>query len=103
MEKLSINSEKYRRGLEYEVLDECITIEMAHRNALRYEAGKDTEQGRLHFEAMLALNELSDSLDPRDESSVRNGWIALKAMQAERKEMGVEQSGGITEHVAAAS
>ena len=82
---LSINSEKYKRGLEYEVLSECINIEIAERNALRYEAGKDTELGQIHFEAMIALRKLHDSVRVRDENTIKKAWVVLDAMEAERK------------------
>ena len=80
----SIDSEEYKRGLKYEVIIECITMEMAYHSAHRYEAGRDTEHGRIHFEAMKALKKLRDSLNPRDESTVRNAWLTLDAMRASR-------------------
>ena len=80
-----VDEEKYRRSLDYEVLSECITCEMAYRNRLRYEAGKDTEQGRLHFEAMKALKKLDNSVNIDDENTVKSAWNVLRAMRAERK------------------
>ena len=82
---LSINSEKYKRGLEYEVLDECISIEMAYHGARLHEAGDDSEQGRLHLKAIKALKELSDSIDLDDKSTIEGAWFTLDAMKAERK------------------
>jgi hypothetical protein len=80
-----IDEEKYRRSLDYEVLQECITCEMACRNRLRYEVGKDTEQGRIHFDAMTALIKLEKSIDIDDENTVKAAWSTLRVMRAERK------------------
>jgi hypothetical protein len=87
MEKLSINSEKYKRGLEYEVFCECVTIEMAWHGARLDKSGDDSEEGRLHFAAMKSLKELRDSVDLHDENSIKRAWLVLKAMKADRKEV----------------
>jgi len=80
----SINTEEYKRGLRYEILDDRITIEMAWHQGRRYEIGKDTEQGRLHFDAMTALIKLGDSLHVDDES-IERGWQIFRDMKAKRK------------------
>jgi len=81
----SIDSEEWKRGLEYEVLHECIIMEIAFHGAKLDEAGDDTEQGRVHFNAMKALIEMDKTIYYRDESTIRRGWIALRAMEADRK------------------
>jgi uncharacterized protein YpiB (UPF0302 family) len=80
----SRDPEKYKRGLDYEVFSECITIEMAHRNALLHEAGDDTEEGRAHFETIKALKKLDESIDLQDESTFKSAWLVLDEMKAER-------------------
>lgn len=79
----SRDEEKYRRGLKYEVLDECITIEIAWHNARLDKAGDDSEQGRKHFAAIKALVNLSESLHVDDES-IERGWLVLNEMKAKR-------------------
>ena len=80
----SIDSEDYQRGLRYEVLDKCITIEMAWHQSRRYEIGKDNEQGRLHSAAMTALYNLSESLHV-DYESIERGRRIFREMKAKRK------------------
>ena len=75
---------KYQCGLRYEVLDECITNEIAWHQSRRYEIGKDTEQGRLHFAAMAALVNLSKSIYVNDDS-IERGRHILNDMKAKRK------------------
>ena len=72
--------------MDYEVLIECIMMEVAWHSARFDEAGDDTEQGRLHSNAITALVKLRKSLNPRDESTVKRAWITLEAMEAERKQ-----------------
>jgi len=84
--RFASDPEQYRRSLDYEVLSECITCEIACRNRLRYEAGKNTEQWRLHSEAMTALVKLDNDIVFDDESTVKAVWRTLRAMRAERKE-----------------
>ena len=84
MEKQSLDSEEYKLGLRYEVLDECITNEMAWHQARRYEIGKDTEDGRAHFEAMGILVDLSKSISVNDES-IERGWRILNEMKSKRR------------------
>ena len=86
MEKLSINSEKYKRGLEYEVFCECVIIEMAWHGARLDKAGDDSEEGKLHFAAMKSLKELRDSVDLHDENSIKRAWLVFNAMKIDRKE-----------------
>jgi len=80
----SRDEEAYQRGLSYEVLDECITIEIAWHSARLDEAGDGSEQGRLHSAAMTALHNLSESIHVDDESIERCRSI-FRDMKAKRK------------------
>ena len=79
-----IDSEDYQRGLKYEVLDECITLEIAWHNARLDEAGDDSEQGRLHSAAITALVNLSESIHVDDES-IKRGRQVFREMKAKRE------------------
>ena len=80
-----MRSIKYRRSLDYEVLSECITCEMAYHGARLHEFGDDTEHGDLHSKAMTALIKLEKSVNPDDENTVKSAWNVLRAIRAERK------------------
>ena len=84
MEKQSLDSEEYKLGLRYEVLDECITNEMAWHGARLHEAGDGSEQGRKHSEAMMALVKLSESICVNNES-IERGRRILNEMKAKRQ------------------
>ena len=112
-EPQSINSEEYKRGLRYEVLCECINMEMAWHSARLHEAGNDSKQGRVHFDAMMVLKKLRDSAHVCDESTINRAWRVLRNMEADRglttnrpehyEQNVVIQSVDISEPVAAAS
>ena len=81
-----IDSEEWKRWVEYEVLIECINMEVAWHSARLDEAGDDTEQGRIHFNGIKAAVELRKSLRPHDESTVIRAWRTLDDMKTVRNQ-----------------
>jgi hypothetical protein len=82
--KPSILTDEYRLGVEFEVLNERITNAVAYHNAQRYEVGKDTALGNLHFDSMKALERLRSTMKAHDPNSITAAASALEAMKADR-------------------
>lgn len=81
-EKILLGSE-FAAGIEYEGIRESINNEMARHNSLAYRLGVETAEGRLHLEAMDALEEVRRYLEPDDVEALRLVSLMLKGSQAD--------------------
>jgi hypothetical protein len=83
----SFQFDSYLQGLEYEIVSERITNEVAHHTTQLYALGKDTVIGSLHYDAILSLENLRESLDPDDARSLGMVSLTLDAMRADREQV----------------
>jgi AAA+ superfamily predicted ATPase len=83
----TIHSKEYKFGVDYEVVCELISGEVAHHFSQLYELGENSALGALHLKSMDALQQIRDTLNPNDPETVRIALLALDAMRADREQV----------------
>jgi len=70
--------------VQYEVFQESINDEIAFHAGQLHLFGKDTPQGQEHFQAMKALAELRNTVNPSDGLAMEAVSVTLKAARVGR-------------------